>query len=338
MTSGSAFAGCLDYLDQSHALGWAVMDGSPAVPEAYINERLVPTRHAVMDRPDLDQHGLPRAAGFVIRFMAPLGLDDTVDLRFENGSSLTNAPSSVHRDRLSPLLHGISATCRGLEIGPLHQPLLSKAKYAVEYVDHLSREDLIVKYQPDPAMAGSLEIIVDVDHVWTGGTGLAAIIGNPVDYVLAAHVIEHVPDPIGWMRELALCLKPGGRLNLAIPEKTRTFDHLRMPSTPAAMVEAHRLQLTRPSYMQIFDHILGISALEGSEPDWRKSALNAYDCSNGAEASGEYADIHCHVWTHETFRHCWTVIEPLLFVPLVLDRINPPFAHWAEFTASFIRI
>lgn len=42
---------------------------------------------------------------------------------------------------------------------------------------------------------------------------------HPEDYdaVCAFHVIEHVSDPIGFARDLVKCVKPGGRLFIAVP-------------------------------------------------------------------------------------------------------------------------
>ena len=42
---------------------------------------------------------------------------------------------------------------------------------------------------------------------------------HPLEYdaVCAFHVIEHVSDPLGFARDLVKCVKPGGRLFIAVP-------------------------------------------------------------------------------------------------------------------------
>ncbi|WP_369012339.1 methyltransferase domain-containing protein, partial [Escherichia coli] len=71
--------------------------------------------------------------------------------------------------------------------------------------------------------------IVDVTHVWTGSGSLAAIVGGAglFDYAIASHVIEHVPNVLGWFRGIYEVLKPGAVFNLAVPDRRYTFDVVR---------------------------------------------------------------------------------------------------------------
>lgn len=48
---------------------------------------------------------------------------------------------------------------------------------------------------------------------------------HPLEYdaVCAFHVIEHVSDPLGFARDLANCVKPGGRLFIAVPSWPSPF-------------------------------------------------------------------------------------------------------------------
>ena len=132
--------------------------------------------------------------------------------------------AALENPRLRLMLGDLSlATSRGLEIGALHKPLVSRQASDVRYVDYATTEELRAN-QFDPAV--TLSDIVEVDIVW-GGQPLPQLVGEPVDYVVASHVIEHVPDLIGWLHELHGVLKPGGVLGLAFPDKRFTFDRLR---------------------------------------------------------------------------------------------------------------
>lgn len=212
---------------------------------------------------------------------------------------------------------------------------MSKSAYNVKYVDHASTEELRSKYAIGHSANVELSKIRDVDIIWN--KRLAAIAGAGYAYCLASHVIEHVANPVGWLIEIAEVLKPGGRLNLAVPEKTRTFDHLRTPSTAAAMLEAYKRNLTRPSFAQIFDHIANVIPLGTQQLDQSGAAKEAFKAANRIEASGEYADAHCHVWTWESFKECWSVIDAIGIVPLTLVTLTPPFSNWNEFIVSFVR-
>ena len=99
----------------------------------------------------------------------------------------------------------------GLEIGPLDRPLIEKSSLhsggEVFYLDHLSTEDLKNKYHSDSTV--SVDAIVDVDYVCSDGNFEKVLKQKQFDYVVASHVIEHVPNPIYWLKGLFGILRPG---------------------------------------------------------------------------------------------------------------------------------
>jgi len=88
---------------------------------------------------------------------------------------------------------------------------------------HLSTEALREKYQHDPAVdiAQIVEVDFDLAQI-TFRDALARI--APLDFVVASHVIEHVPDLVGWLSDIHAALRVGGVLALVIPDKRFTFD------------------------------------------------------------------------------------------------------------------
>jgi SAM-dependent methyltransferase len=143
----------------------------------------------------------------------------------------------------------------GLEIGPLDKPIVpKKGKLTlINYVDYTTPENLKKIYKD--AVSVDINNIVDVDYVW-GDISLYKLVGEKqFDYIIASHVIEHVPDMIGWLKELADVIKNDGVLSLAIPDKRYTFDFFRELSTPGMFIEAFIRNLRRPSPQAIFDYV-----------------------------------------------------------------------------------
>ena len=106
---------------------------------------------------------------------------------------------------MRPELAAIDVTrMRGLEIGPLATPRVRKDEGSVRYLDHASTTELKRKYATDKAMRDRLDEIVDVDYVIGEKMTASEVVAPdaPFDYVIASHVIEHIPDPIGWMADL----------------------------------------------------------------------------------------------------------------------------------------
>jgi hypothetical protein len=101
---------------------------------------------------------------------------------------------------------------RGFEVGALVSPFLPKAGNDVILVDRIPTDELRAQYAADPNVPA--DQIAEVDVAFGDGTleqALRPHAGNTVfDYAIASHVIEHVPDFIGWLREIAGRPSPAG--------------------------------------------------------------------------------------------------------------------------------
>ena len=131
-------------------------------------------------------------------------------------------------------------TMHGIEIGALHSPRLPRGHPNVTYLDHATREELIAKYADNPDAGPQADGLVPVDHVWQPGMRLIDAVGDaaPLDFVIASHVIEHIPDPIGWLAQIAEILVDGGILALVVPDRRFTFDVNRPETTAAELIGA----------------------------------------------------------------------------------------------------
>lgn len=228
------------------------------------------------------------------------------------------------RDRLLAPLHLEGQ--RGLEIGALHNPILRKTDAAVYYVDHASTTELVAKYVDHPAVTE----MVDVDVVWGDGKLTEALetshVEMPLDFVLASHVIEHVPNIIGWLDELAEVLRPGGFVSLAIPDYRYCFDAGRRPTIVGDAIEAWLADRRRPTVGSVYDFHSHYTEVDTAKV-WDRlldPAELPVDHQRGLEwarkmiESGEYIDVHCWVFTPATFLE---LVEALMQLDLLRFKI-----------------
>lgn len=203
----------------------------------------------------------------------------------------------------------------GLEIGPLHAPIVGKDESEVYYLDHASQEELKKKYSRVNKRSKDLvelDTIAPVDYVLKGT--IARTVGKKkFDYVVASHVIEHIPDTVSWLKDIASVLKPGGILTLAIPDKRFTFDITRNVSRPSDTIGAYFDKLTQAYTATVYDFtteyrdkIVPKEVWSHPNRDFRKKP-RMYTRKDAVKKSLEninpkiYVDIHCNVYTPYSF-------------------------------------
>jgi len=199
----------------------------------------------------------------------------------------------------------------GLEIGPSHNPIAPKKKgYNVHILDHASASELRKKYRGHGI---NLENIEEVDFVWHGEP-FQELIGNTncYDWIIASHVIEHVPNLIAYLQQREALLKPDGILSLVIPDKRYCFDYFSSVSSTGVVLDAFAERRVRPSSGQIFDHFANASNRNGGiawsddgcgDPD---DLVHTFDDAQihwvRSVSTTEYIDVHCWRFTPASFR------------------------------------
>lgn len=141
----------------------------------------------------------------------------------------------AEQNHFGRMLSQITKEQFGLEIGPSLRPCAPKSKgYHVEIVDWVCRQELVDRYA---AMGLDTSKIEEVDYIWDGRP-YSEVTGktDSYDYIIASHVIEHVPDFIGFLRDCSKMLKANGILSLAVPDKRYTLDHFRMVTTTGKVI------------------------------------------------------------------------------------------------------
>lgn len=207
------------------------------------------------------------------------------------------------------LSRGLDLSRPGLEIGALHNPCIAKSGSKVLYVDHLPTEELKAKYRADGFP--HCDAIEDVDIV-VGADGLLEAVGErQFAYVVASHVIEHIANPIRWLREIHTLLEPGGVLSLAIPDKRYCFDRLRSESVTAQWIDAYVRDDNAPPPGRIFDALHNEVTFEGNitwnrdvDPGFLRHLTHPREALRAAietYRSGAYRDVHCSTFTPASF-------------------------------------
>ncbi len=195
---------------------------------------------------------------------------------------------------------------RGLEIGPLDAGI-AVADVDVRYLDVLDTEGTRAHYAHDVNVL--VELIPEIDYplVVDGqprSLAEAAKPGAPYDWVIASHVIEHVPDMVGWLRDLAAITADGAALLLAVPDRRYCFDRHRPQTTVGQAVAAHERGDVVPGIRAVYDATMATVAVDtralwrGGRPPGRGPRgpkLPALRHKLARVRAGEYVD--CHVWT-----------------------------------------
>lgn len=191
---------------------------------------------------------------------------------------------------------------RGLEIGPLDLPMIEAHEGNCEFADYHSTDEL--RRMAAELDGTSPDFVPHIDYVTAAGYGA---VPKEYDLIAACHVIEHIPDMIGWLRAIGDHLKAGGILFLAIPSKDYTFDLHRRLTTLGHAVDWHEAKLARPSFYQVFDffyfHAAGVTPRDiwagRAPPRPERNFPKALEAARIAQS--QYYDVHCSVFTPESF-------------------------------------
>jgi hypothetical protein len=252
-----------------------------------------------------------------------------------------------NRNRKENLLSLIDPFCmEGLEIGPLSRPIVNKSdRTQIYYVDYASSEKLKEVYQNDSFV--KIDEIVETDFIWGEKTLPELINGKRFNYIIASHVIEHVPDLIGWLMELAEVLEDNGILSLAIPDKRYTFDYLRELSSPGMILDAYIRHLRRPSPQAIFDYMALSCALDPADA-WagkidRKNLKPASTLEEAFYAAHQsaidtlYHDAHVNIFTPTRFLELLDIFSQLNLVDFFVADFYDTSPNSIEFFVSLKR-
>ncbi len=167
----------------------------------------------------------------------------------------------------------------GLEIGPLHRPMVRHSGMSVDYIDRFTVAELREHYPELSELP-----LVEPDIIGDAET-LANVADRSYDFVIAAHVIEHMRNPISSINAWCRVTKKGGLLYLIVPEKRAIFDRRRLRTTLEHLI----LDYLEPSRERDYGHFLDYAVFVHD-----KSGRDALAEADRLEAA-DYS-IHFHVF------------------------------------------
>ena len=239
---------------------------------------------------------------------------------------------------------------RGLEVGPLHEAIVGRDEADVRYVDVHDQDGLRAHYRDDPGVP--VDAIPEIDYTLVKPDGTTVSLaeacreGAPFSWVVASHVIEHVPDVIGWLENLAELVEDDGALVLMVPDRRYCFDVHRPPTTVGQMLEARELGASRPTTRAVYDYFSAavhndvLDLWAGLPPNYdRRMHTTEQALAKVAEGrSGTYVDCHVWLFTPESFLEQMHELRTIGESSWIVDSMHPTRLHHIEFMVRLRRI
>lgn len=294
----------------------------------------------VMSRSEFDEVAYLAAnmdvAEAVASGVCPTGWD-----HYERHGRAEGRVTRVIETREEKILAPLDTSGLGLEVGPCHSPIAPKrAGFDVEILDYLDEQSLKEHYSALRDDGVDVDGIEHVDHVWKGEP-LAEIVGGSSKYewMIASHVLEHIPDPIRFLQGVAEILTPTGRFSMALPDKRYCFDHFQPLSNTGALLDAFTEQRVRPTAGQVFQYFAHCAQLDGNiawapgfdgEVDFRHDLTMGGNGWRGALDGADFGgEVHCWRFTPESFRLLIAELGTLGLIDLEIVDSRP--THGSEF-------
>lgn len=252
------------------------------------------------------------------------------------------------RDRIAALADFSVGT--GLEIGPLDRPMALKSECDVRYVDVFDSATIRAHYADDPAV--DTAALPDIDFALHTPDGRiqslvdAVKADAPYHWAIASHVIEHVPDLIGWLGQISEVLVDGGSLLLAVPDRRYTFDALRPQTTVGQIIQANNTGDTIPSVRAVYDYFRSVvhasatdlwAGIPATDDDRMFDLRGTMDQVRLATEEGRYVDCHVWMFTPADFVAQITELGRMGLIDFYVERVVPTTRNEIEFYAALTR-
>lgn len=239
--------------------------------------------------------------------------------------------------RAETLVAAIDLDRPALEIGPFCKPRLHGGQ--VRYLDMLDAAALRARANVIGEDASGCPERIDYVGTLDG-------VAERFATAFSSHTIEHQPDLVRHLGEVAEVLEPNGLYCLVIPDKRYCFDHFLPETSVADVIDAFHEGRTAHAVRHVVEH----SALvTHNDPvrHWRgdhgghdaaEQARRAAEAIAAVEASeGGYLDVHAHKFTPASFRLLMATLAELGLSPFEVEAVYDTPRDRAEFCAILRR-
>ncbi|MER8462624.1 hypothetical protein [Mesorhizobium sp. M1396] len=239
--------------------------------------------------------------------------DETVEFWSERShDELARVAAALHRDRRQVEdrtgLHEVigartmisNAFIRGvgIEVGAGNRPFPVPPTATVMYGDIRDNETLKTHFADRNITEGGF-----IDAETFAGTKPESL-----NFIISAHVIEHLANPLGSIREGMARLKPGGIYIIVVPDMRFTTDRDRPPTSFDHLKEDLATGGEPTLLASYVEHCRYVHPL--SQPAFSNDEL----MPAAEDGLKKRIDIHVHAWTKETFSmHLDQLAEPFGF-------------------------
>jgi SAM-dependent methyltransferase len=204
------------------------------------------------------------------------------------GEPATPLPEAIHRQRAAVAERFLNG--RGVEVGAGDRPFPVPEHVQVFYGDIRDAASVQGYFKTSEVRSGSA---IDAQT-------LAGIEDGSLDFVISAHVIEHLRDPIGAIVNAIRVLRPGGIYLLVVPDMRFTFDRGR-PETTVDHALLDYEDGGESTCRQAYDEHLRYVHPELTGAHYAEPEIQ----SQANENAGRWRefDVHFHAWTRAGFEN-----------------------------------
>ena len=302
--------GDIDECTSYYIAAWASRPIGPGmVVEIVVNGQDVGRVEPWIERPDVRKTLGIEALGFCFLFPTRLAHGDVVTLRDEFGQTLIGCVTTYEVPALDtstafyPNRAAIAATFligRGVEVGAFSQPNDLPPDRTIAFYDRYPAARLRAFYDDTCGRP-----LMEPHYVGDAET-LDGLPDAAFDFLIANHVIEHLQDPIRFVKSVAAKLRIGGRAMIAAPDKRFCMDHPRSLTPFDHLLEDHE---RGPAASQRAHYVQYIGEAGGLTGQAAEVWVDSTDMSD--------IRFHYHVWEAATF---------IDFVRAAIERYAIPLA------------